>query len=70
MRLVLSFLFLLGGVVATISFWVWLGTLLLWKIFGIVGAASLIYPSFWITIIGSACWLIGLGLAASYGKTL
>ena len=52
-----NFIFLftmwLGTVVAVISFWVWLGTLLIWKIFAVTGASSLIYPSFWVMILGA-----------------
>ncbi|EKF50388.1 hypothetical protein [Lactococcus garvieae] len=42
----------LGATVATVAFWVWLGTLLVWKIFTIAGAASFIYPAFWIMCKG------------------
>ena len=50
----------LGAVVAVISFWVWLGTLLIWKIFAVTGASSLIYPSFWIMVCGAAVTLTSL----------
>ena len=50
----------LGTVVAVISFWVWLGTLLIWKIFAVTGASSLIYPSFWIMILGAVVALTSL----------
>ncbi|QQB45205.1 hypothetical protein I6H59_06115 [Lactococcus garvieae] len=50
----------LGGTVMVVSFWVWIATLLLWKIFTIVGAASFIYPAFWIMIIGAVIWLCGV----------
>lgn len=50
----------LGGTVMVVSFWVWIATLLLWKIFTIAGAASFIYPSFWIMIIGAVIWLCGV----------
>ncbi|XHB95909.1 hypothetical protein AAFF39_03765 [Lactococcus garvieae] len=49
----------LGGVVMVVSFWVWIATLLLWKIFSVVGAASFIYPSFWIMIVGAVLLLCG-----------
>ena len=59
-----NFIFLftmwLGAVVAVISFWVWLGTLLIWKIFAVTGAGSLIYPSFWIMILGAVVALTSL----------
>ena len=50
----------LGASVAVISFWVWLGTLLIWKIFAVTGASSLIYPSFWIMICGAVVTLTSL----------
>lgn len=49
-----------GGVIMVVSFWVWLGTLLLWKIFTVVGAAGIIYPAFWIMLVGVVAWLIGI----------
>ena len=59
-----SFIFLftvwLGAFVAVISFWVWLGTLLIWKIFAVTGASSLIYPSFWVMILGAVVTLTTL----------
>ena len=59
-----NFIFLftmwLGAVVAVVSFWVWLGTLLIWKIFAVTGAGSLIYPSFWIMICGAVVTLTSL----------
>ena len=59
-----NFIFLftmwLGAVVAVISFWVWLGTLLIWKIFAVTGASSLIYPSFWLMIFGAVVALTSL----------
>ena len=59
-----NFIFLftmwLGAVVAVISFWVQLGTLLIWKIFAVTGAGSLIYPSFWIMILGAVVALTSL----------
>ena len=59
-----SFIFLftvwLGAFVAVISFWVWLGTLLIWKIFAVTGASSLIYPSFWIMVCGAVVTLTSL----------
>lgn len=52
-ELIILFTIWLGAVVAVVSFWIWLGTLLIWKIFAVAGAGSLIYPSFW-TMICSA----------------
>ena len=57
---IILFTMWLGAVVAVISFWVWLGTLLIWKIFAITGAGSLIYPAFWIMILGAVVTLTSL----------
>ena len=57
---IILFTMWLGAVVAVISFWVWLGTLLIWKIFAVTGAGSLIYPSFWIMICGAVVTLTSL----------
>ena len=59
-ELIIIFTTWLGTVVAVISFWVWLGTLLIWKIFAVIGASSLIYPSFWIMILGAVVALTSL----------
>ncbi len=59
-ELIIIFTAWLGAVVAVVSFWVWLGTLLIWKIFAVIGASSLIYPSFWIMICGAVVTLICL----------
>lgn len=59
-----NFIFLftmwLDTVVSVVSFWVWLGTLLIWKIFAVTGASSLIYPSFWIMVCGAVVTLTSL----------
>ena len=52
-ELIIIFTTWLGAFVAVISFWVWIGTLLIWKIFAVTGAGSLIYPSFWIMVLGA-----------------
>ena len=52
-NIIFLFTMWLGAVVAVISFWIWIGTLLIWKIFAVAGAGSLIYPSFWIMICGA-----------------
>lgn len=49
-----------GSVDMIVSFWIWIGTLLLWKIFTIAGAAAFIYPSFWIMIVGAVVWICGV----------
>lgn len=59
-----NFIFLftmwIGAVVAVVSFWVWLGTLLMWEIFAVAGVGSLIYQSFWVMILGAVVTLISL----------
>ncbi|WP_285141437.1 hypothetical protein [Lactococcus petauri] len=57
----------LGGAVATIAFWVWLGTLLIWKIFEVVGAAGIIFPVFYIMIGGILALIVGF-LLGIYGE--
>ena len=58
--LIFLFTVWVGTFVAVISFWVWLGTLLIWKIFAVAGAGSLIYPSFWIMVLGAVVVLTSL----------
>ncbi|WP_153925017.1 hypothetical protein [Lactococcus petauri] len=57
----------LGATVATVAFWVWLGTLLIWKIFEVVGAAVIIFPAFYI-MIGGILALIAGCLLGMYGE--
>lgn len=57
---IILFIMWLGAVVAVVSFWVWLGTLLIWKIFAVAGAGSLIYPSFWIMVCSAVVVLTSL----------
>lgn len=59
-ELIILFTMWLGAVVAVVSFWVWLGTLLIWKIFAVTGAGSLIYPSFWLMVCGAVATFISL----------
>ena len=59
-ELIIIFTAWLGAFVAVISFWVWLGTLLIWKIFAVTGASSLIYASFWIMVCGAVVTLTSL----------
>ena len=58
--LIFLFTVWVGAFVAVISFWVWLGTLLIWKIFAVTGASSLIYPAFWIMVCGAVVTLTSL----------
>ena len=59
-ELIILFTILIGAVVAVISFWIWIGTLLIWKIFAVEGAGSLIYPSFWVMVCGEVVTLTSL----------
>lgn len=49
-----------GAIVMNISFWVWLISLLVWKIFEVVGASTIIYPSFYFLIGGIVTFVVGL----------
>lgn len=57
----------LGATVASVAFWVWLGTLLIWKIFEVVGAAGIIFPAFYIMIGGILALIVGC-LLGIYGE--
>lgn len=54
----------LGGLVAGVAFWVWLGTLLIWKIFEVAGAVGLIFPSFYIMVSGVLALISGFIVAS------
>ena len=49
-----------GSTVINISFWVWLISLLVWKIFAVVGASTVIYPSFFFLIGGIITFVVGI----------
>lgn len=49
-----------GATVTNIAFWVWLISLLVWKFFAVIGASTVIYPSFWALVVGIVMLLIGL----------
>ena len=51
--------------VAVISFWVWLGTLLIWKIFAISGAGNLIFPAFYL-MLGGIVGIVLMGVYYAY----
>ncbi|MFK4953618.1 hypothetical protein [Lactococcus garvieae] len=57
----------LGATVATVAFWVWLATLLIWKIFEVVGAAGIIFPAFYIMVGGILALIAGFVLG-TYGE--
>lgn len=49
-----------GATVMNISFWVWLISLLVWKIFEVVGASTIIYPSFYFLVGGIITFVAGI----------
>lgn len=49
-----------GATVMNISFWVWLISLLVWKFFAVVGALTVIYPSFYFLVGGIITFVAGL----------
>ena len=53
-----------GATVMNISFWVWIISLLVWKFFEVVGASTIIYPSFYFLLGGIVTFLVGLILGA------
>lgn len=48
-----------GATITNIAFWVWLISLLVWKFFAVVGASTVIYPSFWVLVAGIVTLFIG-----------
>ena len=48
-----------GATITNIAFWVWLISLLVWKFFAVVGASTVIYPSFWVLVGGIVTLFIG-----------
>lgn len=49
-----------GATVMNISFWVWLISLLVWKFFAVVGASTVIYPSFYLLLGGIITFVAGI----------
>lgn len=49
-----------GATVMNISFWVWLISLLVWKFFAVVGALTVIYPSFYFLVGGIVTFVAGI----------
>ena len=50
----------LGSTVMNISFWVWIISLLVWKFFAVVGASTIIYPSFYLLLGGIVTFVAGI----------
>ena len=49
-----------GATVMNISFWVWIISLLVWKFFAVVGASTVIYPSFLFLVGGIVTFVAGI----------
>lgn len=49
-----------GATVMNIAFWVWLISLLVWKMFEVVGASTIIYPSFYFLVGGIITFVAGI----------
>ena len=49
-----------GATVMNISFWVWIISLLVWKFFAVVGASTIIYPSFYFLLGGIVTFVSGI----------
>ena len=49
-----------GATVMNISFWVWIISLLVWKFFAVVGASTIIYPSFYFLLGGIVTFVAGI----------
>ena len=59
-----------GAVVMNVSFWVWIISLLVWKIFEVVGASTLIYPSFYFLVGGIITFVLGMVLGAMFTRKI
>lgn len=53
-----------GAGVINVAFWVWLISLLVWKFFAVVGASTIIYPSFYFLVGGIITFVLGIVLGA------
>lgn len=51
-----------GATITNIAFWVWLISLLVWKMFEVVGASTIIYPSFYFLVGGIITFVLGIVL--------
>ena len=60
----------IGAVVMNVSFWVWLISLIIWKMFEVVGASTLIYPSFYFLVGGIITFVLGMVLGAMFTRKI
>ena len=59
-----------GAIVMNIAFWVWLISLLVWKFFAVVGASTVIYPSFFFLIGGIITFVVGIILGSMFTRKI
>ncbi len=59
-----------GATVMNVSFWVWLISLLVWKFFAVVGAATVIYPSFYFLVGGIITFVVGIILGSIFTRNI
>ena len=59
-----------GATVMNIAFWVWLISLLVWKFFAVVGASTIIYPSFYLLLGGIVTFVAGIVFGSILTKKL
>ena len=59
-----------GATVMNIAFWVWLISLLVWTFFAVVGASTIIYPSFYLLLGGIVTFVAGIVFGSILTKKL
>ena len=59
-----------GATVMNIAFWVWLISLLVWKFFAVVGASTVIYPSFYFLVGGIIVFVVGIILGSIFTRNI
>lgn len=59
-----------GATAMNIAFWVWLISLLVWKFFAVVGASTVIYPSFYFLIGGIITFVAGIILGSIFTRNI
>ena len=59
-----------GATVMNIAFWVWIISLLVWKFFAVVGASTIIYPSFYLLLGGIVTFVAGIVFGSILTKKL
>lgn len=59
-----------GATIMNISFWVWIISLLVWKFFAVVGASTIIYPSFYFLLGGIVTFVAGIFFGSILTKKL